>query len=61
MKLLNVSQVAKMLQVNRTTVYRRMWKGFLPKPVRTGGDPRWDEAEIIEYLRRDKNQLRNVA
>jgi predicted DNA-binding transcriptional regulator AlpA len=53
-RLLNVNQVATLLQVHRTTVYRWIKDGLFPRPVKNWGFPLWDYDEVMKAVREDK-------
>ncbi|EKA7360236.1 TPA: helix-turn-helix domain-containing protein [Vibrio parahaemolyticus] len=69
-ELLSVDNVAKILDVHRTTVYRWSKKGILPAQVDMVGKSRWDKAELYAWIRklpkatsvdtREENLLRSV-
>ncbi len=44
--LVNASEVASMLSISKTTLWRLRASGRLPKPVRIGGSIRWRTTEI---------------
>ena len=46
--------LAEMLQVSVRTLQRRVKDAGFPKPVQFGRCRRWDQAEIVEYLRHQK-------
>lgn len=45
-KLADVREVADVLRCSRSTVWRRVAGGTLPKPIRIGGRTLWDLREI---------------
>lgn len=50
-KYLKVTQVAALLNVHRSTVFRLVQRGELPKPYKIGSTvTRWKESEIQAYL-----------
>lgn len=44
--MLNVTQVMQRLNVGKTSVYKLVKAGLLPKPVKIGGSARWIDAEV---------------
>lgn len=52
-QLLSVGDVAEMLGLGISTIWRQVRRGTLPQPVRIGGSTRWRRADI-EALFRDK-------
>ena len=44
--------VAAILGISRTSVWRRVADGTLPKPIRIGGLTRWSRAEIMALIER---------
>lgn len=54
-KLLNVRQLAAVLQCHEKSIYRWMREGILPYPVKKVGTRLWDYDEVIQRLR-DKPQ-----
>jgi excisionase family DNA binding protein len=50
-QLLNIQQVAAHLKVHRSTVYRMVEDGQLPKPIMIRSSPRWHLNEIEEAIR----------
>lgn len=69
-ELLSVDNVAKILDVHRTTVYRWSKKGILPAQVDMVGKSRWNKAELYAWIRKlpkatsvdtgEENLLRSV-
>lgn len=49
-RLLRVGEVAGLLGVSVSTVWRHVADGSLPEPVRFGGVTRWAQSELILYL-----------
>ena len=43
-------ELAKILGCSRTTVWRRVADGTLPKPIKIGGMTRWSQAEIAAVI-----------
>ena len=40
-----------MLSISKRQIFRLNSCGKLPSPIRIGGSVRWDESEIIEFLK----------
>ena len=49
--LFTADELAGVLNVSRSTVYRYEEEGKLPAPVRLGGAVRWRAAEIRDWIR----------
>ena len=49
-RLLKVVEVARLLGVSVSTVWRHVANGSLPEPVRFGGVTRWSETELVDHL-----------
>jgi excisionase family DNA binding protein len=60
-KLLNIQQIAELLQIHEKTVYKWMKQGRFPKPVKSWGSPRWDYEEVLKYMREDLGEKEIVA
>jgi len=45
-RLLRVGEVATMLDLGVSTIWRQVRKGQLPAPIQIGGSTRWRSAEI---------------
>lgn len=61
-KLLNIKQVAELLQIHEKTVYKWMKRDRFPKPTKTWGSPRWNYEEVIKCLgdrRQSSNKVAN--
>lgn len=52
-KLLTIDAVAEMFSVSKTTVYRMAQSRILPF-YRIGGNLRFDEQEMVDYLERQR-------
>lgn len=52
-KLLTIDSVAEMFSVSKTTVYRMIQSRILPF-YRIGGNLRFDEQEMMDYLERQR-------
>ena len=50
MRLLNIKQVAELLQIHEKTIYKWIKKGKFPKSVKRWGSSRWDYDEIMLAL-----------
>lgn len=51
MKILTVEEVAKILKVNKFTIYRHIQKGIIPA-ISIGGNWRISEEELNEWLKK---------
>lgn len=49
-RLLKVGEVAGLLGVSVSTVWRHVADGSLPEPVRFGGVTRWAQSELVDHL-----------
>ncbi len=49
-QLLDVEQVAEMLNCSTRHVYRLSDRGRMPRPVKLGGIVRWSKAELKSWL-----------
>lgn len=52
-QLLRVGEVAAMLDLGVSTIWRQVRKGQLPEPVRIGGSTRWRRADIDALTARE--------
>lgn len=50
-KYVSASEIAKMLNLSRGTVYVMRKKGILPEGKRIGGVRRWNMAELQSFLK----------
>lgn len=51
-RLLTVRGVARFLSVSRSTVYRMVWAGSLPQPIRVGRrGVRWRIEDLEQFIR----------
>lgn len=50
-QLLTVSDVAEVLGLGVSTIWRQVKLGNIPEPVRIGGSTRWRKADIEELVR----------
>src|SRR4051794_28091545 len=48
--LVNATDVAKMLSISKTTLWRLRASGRLPRPIRLGGSIRWRVTEIRSWI-----------
>lgn len=48
--LLKAGEVAKMLNISVTSIYRRMADGTIPRPIKLGGLSRWAQSDILRAL-----------
>lgn len=48
--LLKASEVAKMLNISVTSIYRRMADGTIPRPIKLGTLSRWSQADILSAM-----------
>lgn len=51
-QLLSVREVAGMLGLGISTIWRQVRQGNLPRPVRIGGSTRWRRADIEALIAR---------
>ena len=49
-QLLSVDDVARILSVSRSMVYKMMYGGMLPETIRVGSLPRWRQADIDQWI-----------
>ena len=49
-QLLTAQDVAEMLDIGRSTLYRLKSSGKVPRPVKIGGSVRWRRAEIKAWI-----------
>jgi len=54
--LLKATEVAKMLNISVTSIYRRMADGTLPKPIKLGSLSRWSKADIARVVETAREQ-----
>jgi len=52
-ELLNVGQVAELLQCSEDTVYRLVRNKKMPRPTKIGQLSRWPKARLDEWIRDD--------
>ena len=50
-QLLSAKTLGNMLSLSKRQVFRLNSCGKLPAPIRIGGSVRWDESEIVDFLR----------
>lgn len=48
--LLKATEVAEMLNISVTSIYRRMADGTIPRPIKLGGLSRWSQADILSAM-----------
>jgi predicted DNA-binding transcriptional regulator AlpA len=60
-KILTDRQVAARFGVNRSSVWRWVKLGILPKPIKIGGSTRWMAAEIRAVIEKGKAARNNPA
>lgn len=48
--LLDVEEVAAMLDISMRSVWRRVSEGLMPKPIRLGTSVRWRRSEIEDWV-----------
>jgi len=58
--LLKATEVAKMLNISVTSIYRRMADGTLPKPIKLGSLSRWSKADIARVVETAREQAGGV-
>lgn len=54
--LLKATEVAEMLNISVTSIYRRMADGTLPKPIKFGTLSRWSKADIARAVETAREQ-----
>ena len=57
-RLLNPQEVAEMLDLDKTTIYRHRRDGKFPLPVKIGRSIRWIQAELKKWLEMGAPTLR---
>lgn len=50
-QLLSAKTLGQMLSLSKRQVFRLNSCGKIPAPIRIGGSVRWDESEIVEFLK----------
>lgn len=50
LKLMTVQEVGTLLGCSRTTIWRRVQDGTLPKPIKIGGITRWRSTDLYSAL-----------
>jgi len=50
-QLMTIAEVSSELRLGKSTVWRLVRAGALPKPIRIGGSTRWIQSEIEEFIR----------
>lgn len=58
--LLKATEVAKMLNISVTSIYRRMADGTLPKPIKLGTLSRWSKADIARAVEAGRERAGGV-
>ena len=58
MKLLNISEVVKLLRVSSRTWFRLVDEGKAPAPVKIRRCVRWQEDDIIQWINRNKKIIK---
>ncbi len=48
--LLNVKEVAGMLNIGVSTIWRHVNNGQMPKPIKIGGSVRWRQTDIDQWI-----------
>jgi excisionase family DNA binding protein len=48
--LLSIKDVASILSISTTTVWRHAKAGVIPAPIKIGGSTRWRKADVEELL-----------
>lgn len=48
--LLKAREVAEMLNISVTSIYRRMADGTIPRPIKLGQLSRWSRADILSAM-----------
>jgi len=59
--LVNASEVARMLSISKTTLWRLRASGRLPRPIRIGGSIRWKMTEIRSWIEVGGSDLRELT
>ncbi|MBD2803071.1 AlpA family phage regulatory protein [Xenorhabdus sp. M] len=49
-KLLNRKQVCTVLSLSRATLYRKIERGLIPKPLKDGRSSKWKESDLQSYI-----------
>ncbi len=49
-KLMRLAEVAETLGRSRSSIYRDVAEGRIPKPVKIGGSPKWFSSEILAMM-----------
>jgi len=49
-EMLKEDEVCKILKIERTTLYRRIKAGEIPKPKKIGIQNRWPKSKILNYI-----------
>ena len=50
-QLLSAKTLGQMLSLSKRQIFRLNSCGKLPAPIRIGGSVRWDESEIVEFIK----------
>jgi predicted DNA-binding transcriptional regulator AlpA len=56
-RLLNINQLAVLLELDRATVYRWVARGYLPQPQKKGGASLWNLEECIKTLTASRRRI----
>lgn len=59
-QLIRDEAAAKMLGCSKSTFWRRVGDGTIPRPVKIGGMSRWPRSEIVAVIERAKTQREAV-
>lgn len=49
-KLISIKQLSQNLSVNRSTIYRWISSGYLPKPIKLGSRVLFNESDIDNFI-----------
>ncbi len=49
-QLLNVSEVAELLSLGKSSIWRHVSNGTLPKPIKICGATRWRKSDIETFI-----------
>ena len=60
-RLINASDVARMLSISKTTLWRLPASGRLPRPLRIGGSVRWRITDIRAWIEDGRSDLRSLT
>ena len=58
--LIDVKQLAAMVDLSQRTVWRLANAGWMPAPLKLGGSQRWRKAEVSEWIAQGCKPLQQV-